>query len=259
MAALDEVEDGAQAAVEEIRKLSHAERAAGPAQELLGSVFAALVGHRALVQAAVMKQNDEPLLRPADELGLLLEDVVEDSRAFCREKFGDSPETRVLRVVAKSSGAAAGPTGAAPPVLLAPFVAFSLHELLKNAMGAHVRHVGADRIDRLDPIEVRHGVRDGVAFVGVSDFGGGAESASLQAATTFLHTTNPEREPNYTYSRNFGAPFEGLGMGLPLAALHARYLHGELHLSSLPTTASRVGGVHASFTFDVTGDRPEPG
>ena len=78
-------------------------------------------------------------------------------------------------------------------------------------------------------------------------------------ALRWLQTTNPPREANYTYSRNFGAPFEGLGMGLPLAALHARYLHGELHLSRLPSTALRPSsGVHASFTFDVTGDRAEP-
>ena len=30
------------------------------------------------------------------------------------------------------------------------FVAFGAHELLKNAFGAHVRAVGADRLDRLD-------------------------------------------------------------------------------------------------------------
>lgn len=60
-------------------------------------------------------------------------------------------------------------------------------------------------------------------------------------------------EPTYTYSRQFGSTFEGLGMGLPLAALHARYLGGDLHVAPV------ARGVHASFTFDVTGHRREPG
>ena len=92
----------------------------------------------------------------------------------------------------------------------------------------------ADRLDRLRPIAVRHGVRDGMAFVGVTDYGGGWASASADAAT-FLHTTNPPREPTYTYSRAFGSTFEGLGMGLPLAALHllVRPLSGNGPLLSL--------------------------
>ena len=80
-----------------------------------------------------------------------------------------------------------------------------------------------------------------------------------RAPLTFLYTTNPEREPTYTYSRNFGSTFEGLGMGLPLAALHAHYHGGGMHLHAIPAAHSgRPGGVHASFTFDITGERAEP-
>ena len=138
------------------------------------------------------------------------------------------------------------------PVLLPSFVAFSVHELLKNAMGAHVRAAGADKLDQLAPIQVHHGTQGGIAWVGVSDFGNGWVD-SPNDARKFLATTNIEREPTYTYSRQFGSTFEGLGMGLPLAALHAQYLGGALHLHS------PIGkGAHASFTFDITGNLVEP-
>ena len=143
-------------------------------------------------------------------------------------------------------------------VLLAPFVAFSLHELLKNAMGAHVRYAGADKLDRLPPIAVRYGMigGGGEAFVSVSDCGGGLHGGHTpEEALTFLHTTNPEREPTYTYSRNFGSPFEGLGVGLPLAALHAQYLGGAFHLHNIGGNAP---GVHGAFTFDTSGNASEP-
>ena len=252
-------EEGARAAVDSVRVLPG--RLEEPAQRVLRSTFSALVGHRALVQAAEMARADEVLLQPGSELPGLLDDVVEDSRAFCREKFGDSPDVTVMRVTA--TGAADSASAAtSDTVLLAPFLVFSLTELLKNAMGAHVRAVGADKLDRLRPIELRHGMRNGVAFIGVTDFGGGLAGGAADAtrASQFLHSTNPEREATYTYSRNFGAgPFEGLGMGLPLAALHARYLGGALHVHSVAATSrDRPAGVHAGFTFSVTGHRPEP-
>jgi hypothetical protein len=240
-AALMEIEEGSQAAVEALRKLPESTRSGAPSQRLLRSSFSSLIGNRALVQALAA---GAPLM-PTAELRSLLQHVIDDSRAFCREKFGDSPEIRVaeIRVAGEASSLA-------DSVMLAPFVAFPLHEILKNAMGAHVRRVGADKLDQLAPIEVRHGVRAGVAFVGVSDCGGGLTEPSH--ALRFMQTTNKEREATYTYSRAFGSAFEGLGVGLPLAALHARYLNGRLFLNAVPN------GVHAAFTFDVTGNSREP-
>lgn len=256
VAALAEVEGGAAAAVEALGRLNADVRAGDEAQSLLNTAFASIIGQRALVQASTLVGHAEPLLRPASELGAMLENIVEDSQAFTREKFGDRPEARLLRVTARGD-APRGDEG----VLLEPFVAFPLHELLKNAMGAHVRLVGADKLDRLPPVEVRYGVKDGTMFVGVTDYGGGwPDASSDESAVRFLHTTNPSlimEDVGWTYSRNFGSTFEGLGMGLPMARLHAKYLGGELHLH--PTTATAKGaGVHAAFLFDVTGEHREP-
>lgn len=112
--------------------------------------------------------------------------------------------------------------------------------------------------------------------------------AAAAESLKFLSTTNPEREPNYQYSRDFGSQFEGcglvashpaaslpplfptmchslarplklldlgcfrLGMGLPLARLHVKYLGGELQLGGLAGV-----GVRACLTFDATGERSD--
>jgi hypothetical protein len=221
---LSELESGAAAAVDDLR--GHATHAS--TQQFLASSFSSLIGQRALVQAAARSSSPgpedhhaapEPLLLPKSELHTVLCDAVEDARAFCREKYGDSPETRVLRVREAGTVAKGGrETGDGAQqqeqeeeeeeelVFFAPLVIFPVHELLKNAYGSHCRLVGADRLDRCPPVELRHGTRDGIAFISVSDWGGGlgqsgdpANIATTSVAnegspTDFLHTSNPERE-----------------------------------------------------------------
>jgi hypothetical protein len=43
-----------------------------------------------------------------------------------------------------------------------------------------------------------------------------------------------QSEPNYTYSKNFGAQFTGYGVGLPMARLFARVAGGGMSMSVLP-------------------------
>ena len=190
LAALGELESGTASAVATLRLLPEEARTGGPAQDLLGTAFGCIVAQRAILHAAAPADDlSRPLLAPTSELGDLLADTVEDARAFCREKYGDSPDTRVQRV-AVSGAAPCSPSF----VLLPPFVSFPLHEILKNAMGAHCRRVGADQLDKLPSITVRHGIHGDMGFVGVTDFGGGLldEPSAVQR---FLHTTNAERAP----------------------------------------------------------------
>lgn len=304
--ALAEAEIGAQAAVDDLKTDLRAQ--AGPdAQMFLNFAFSSLLSQRGILQAAQAAKDAESLhhlLMPVDEddkggLNDILCNAVEDAQAFCREKYGDSPETLILRVrEARTESAAAGhKPGASAPRIFVPFIVFPLHEMLKNAYGAHCRLVGADRLDRCPPVEVRYGQKGNMAFVSVVDFGGVRATSSVRAfqelvrsfarpssqcailtpcvsswrlcaqgfreesslrPLEFLHTSNPEREANYTYSRNFGAPFEGLGMGLPLAKLHARYHGGDLHVQQTAGSGGRLSGVHVGFTFDLCTERVEP-
>lgn len=242
--ALDAVELASHNAVETLRDAPAAVRAGKPAQALLRRTFSGLIAQRVLTQrvAELAERPGAPseLIGPVD-LAPLLEDVVEDARAFCREKHGDSPQVTLL-------GAAAA------PVLLPHFVAFGAFELLKNAMGAHIRSVGAEMLEELPPLELECGEHAGWGYVSVRDHGSGLQCADeASRCVRFLHTTNRPREANYTYSRNFGLPFEGLGVGLPLTALHAEFLGGALSFGSMP-----AAGVHVSMSFDTVGERSDP-
>jgi signal transduction histidine kinase len=62
-------------------------------------------------------------------------------------------------------------------------------------------------------------------------------------------------EPTYQYSRDFGVPFAGKGLGLVRTRLYARYHGGSLALFSQPgygTTAllalEKSGAVSSDFT-----------
>ena len=66
--------------------------------------------------------------------------------------------------------------------------------------------------------------------------GGGGGGSGLggpggSAATAHVEV---QGEPNYTYSKNFGAKFSGYGVGLPMARLYARVAGGDVGISCLP-------------------------
>ena len=261
--ALEFVEAGFNDATETLRDAPEAVRFGRPTQTLLSHAASSIIAQRALTWRLVELERAE-----ASELILkgqgrellqeLLTYAIDDARAFCREKFGDAPEMEVHpsdEGTAAGAGAVVGAEPAATDSLLFPSsVVFGVHEILKNAMGAHVRRVGADRLSRLPPIEVTFGDAGGFAHVRVRDHGMGlAEADGAAKCLRFLHTTNPPREATYTYSRNFGAPFEGLGMGLSLARRHALFLGGDLQLASMPGE-----GVDACLLFDSTGELSDP-
>ena len=90
----------------------------------------------------------------------------------------------------------------------------------------------------------------GVRFV-MASMCAGLSRRKWSRPLEFLHTSNPDREANYTYSRDFGAPF-GLGMGLPLASC-MRYHGGDLHVQQTAGSGGRLSGVHVD-TFDLCTD-----
>ncbi len=55
----------------------------------------------------------------------------------------------------------------------------------------------------------------------------------LHRARSYFFTSTPPVEPSYCYSGAFGAPFAGLGMGLPLTSLYVRALGGRLDIVSV--------------------------
>ena len=174
--ALAAAERGAGGAVELMRELPTRIRLGQPAQHLLRHTFGSLIAQRVAVWRALELQAEpseltsagpeEGSTRSAGASELITEDrytvgelvamAVEDSRAFAREKFGDAPEVESDRsfgersvgersVGERSVGDGVGSSDAAtkdsdlPRLLLPQYVTFAAIELLKNALGAHVR------------------------------------------------------------------------------------------------------------------------
>lgn len=188
---IEAFEEGADRAVDALTQLPSAKRLDAPVQTLLRVAFSHLVSVRVLAwrhEELCGPHGSEPsrLIGASDDLMPALEGWAEDARAFCREKYGDAPEIEVREVVASSSGA--------DEPLLMPYLHHATFELLKNALGAHVRRAGADSLDDLPPIILECGRHGGCGFVSVCDSGVGLRSPQdMHGALRFLATTNPPR------------------------------------------------------------------
>lgn len=179
------------------------------------------------------------------DLAALAEDATQDARAFMVEKFGACPRFVVLvegedgseRVVRANASPPPRAILAPPRVLTAPaLVHFMVMEFLKNAARATTERHGAEEVEeRGGPVVVR--VRESGSHVrlSVEDEGGGSAGMSVEDAFGYFSTGTARRaNPDFRYSREFGAPLSGLGIGLPRTRVTARLLGGEAGLVSLP-------------------------
>ncbi|KAK9818127.1 hypothetical protein WJX72_007548 [[Myrmecia] bisecta] len=127
---------------------------------------------------------------------------------------------------------------------------YMLHELLKNAMRAVVeRHHGHMSLHKLlPPVHVRICAAAQDITLRVSDQGGGIADESLDEVWRYGYTTIAD-EPSVGASGAANSWAEmagtttpaggryrmgGLGFGLPLSRLYARYFGGDLQLVSMP-------------------------
>jgi signal transduction histidine kinase len=135
-------------------------------------------------------------------------------------------------------------------------LSFSICELLKNACAAIVYRYGAINVEeKAPPIIIR--LSSGLGYVGISIFDtGGGFPDQAGPITTFPFFSSKrelykqEREPTYTYSRNFGAPLEGAGVGLAKTSVCANFHGGSLSLLSQPGC-----GTTALFLVEMSGAR----
>jgi pyruvate dehydrogenase kinase 2/3/4 len=109
-----------------------------------------------------------------------------------------------------------------------------LFELLKNSMRAIVERFGPDSsIWPVIRIVIAEGNED--VTIKVSDEGGGIPRSGISRIWTYLYTTAaaPVLDPGSPYYNDFQAPLAGLGYGLPISRLYARYFGGDLQVISM--------------------------
>jgi len=103
-----------------------------------------------------------------------------------------------------------------------------------------IERYGSNEVDLAEPVEVRIGADATHAGVSITDLGGGLRGSAYSnegqpsPLFEFFFTTSPPKQMDYTYSRNFGATFDGLGFGVPMVDLHATMMGGGLQINSLP-------------------------
>jgi len=97
-------------------------------------------------------------------------------------------------------------------------------EVIKNAMQATVNH---NDLDNLPSIKVLVCQSDNDITIKISDEGGGVDRVTCGKIWKYLYTTAPR--PSITSE---SVTLSGLGYGLPLSRLYARYFQGDVRLAS---------------------------
>jgi len=152
-------------------------------------------------------------------------DAVADARLLCERVFWDAPEVQVETNLADSDRFRVFPA----------YIHYICVELLKNAMRATMdRHAGLGA--EVPSVRVSIG-SDGEGHLGIEvrDMGGGIPVTVQDKVWNYSFTTvkDAEAQGDEALSGSHGL-LAGLGFGLPLSRLHARYLGGNLQVVSLP-------------------------
>jgi pyruvate dehydrogenase kinase 2/3/4 len=195
-------------------------------QEFLDRFYMSRIGIRMLIGQHIALR--EP--RRAGYVGLICEKcsaaevangAIEEARDLCRLHYSTSPKAGVF-----------GSTG-----LTFTYVPSHLHhmmfELLKNSMRAVVEFHGL-KGDALPMIRIVIAEGQEDVTLKVSDEGGGIPRSGIPQIWTYLYSTaRPPPLENWPYENDFHAPLAGLGYGLPITRLYARYFGGDLQVISM--------------------------
>jgi hypothetical protein len=187
-------------------------------------------------------QYQRGLTVTALHMDTLLQKVVEELRPFAVEKFGVAPPMEQHYAVRSSHKCTV--------LGLPSFATFVLTELCKNSMAAMINKYTALGVDDAPAIQIVLASTPSHVSIRFSDTAGGIRDAvGCKSKYNYFESTAVHREEmNYQYSREFGAPFSGWGIGLARSSLYARYFDGNVSLLSTPGY-----GTIAQATFERTG------
>ncbi|GAB9470471.1 Pyruvate dehydrogenase kinase-like protein [Globisporangium polare] len=170
--------------------------------------------------------------------------AVDTARHMCIRQYGDAPGVELLGHTDFSM----------------PFVPSHLHhmlfEVIKNSMRAVVEFHGVD--NEMPPIKIviADGEDNEDVSIKISDEGGGIPRSSIPRIWSYLYTTaDSEAFERLEAPNDFGgdSPLAGLGYGLPISRLFARYFGGDLQVISMEGY-----GTDAYLHLKRVGDASEP-
>lgn len=157
---------------------------------------------------------------PNCEVLTVVKDAYENARFLCDQHYAKSPE-----ITYKTHNIEEGiPISLVYVPSHLYYIAF---ELLKNSMRALVeKFVDSDSMPPIKLLFVK-GKED--LTIRFSDLGGGISRSSLDKLFDYTYSTAPKPLQD---SHDIAPPLAGFGHGLPLSRLYARYLQGDLIVSS---------------------------
>ncbi|DBA04082.1 TPA: hypothetical protein N0F65_009429 [Lagenidium giganteum] len=170
--------------------------------------------------------------------------AIDTARHMCIRQYGDAPEVELHGHTDFSM----------------PFVPSHLHhmlfEVIKNSLRAVVEFHGVD--NEMPPIKIiiADGEDNEDVSIKISDEGGGIPRSSIPRIWSYLYTTaDSEAFERLEAPNDFGgdSPLAGLGYGLPISRLFARYFGGDLQVISMEGY-----GTDAYLHLKRVGDASEP-
>lgn len=170
--------------------------------------------------------------------------AIDSARHVCMRQYGEAPEVSLF-----------GHTD-----LTIPFIPSHLHhilfEVLKNSMRAVCEFHGID--NELPPIRIviADAEQNEDVCIKISDEGGGIPRSQMHRIWSYMFTTADSNAFEMLDEvRDFGmdAPLAGLGYGLPISRLFARYFGGDLQVISMEGY-----GTDAYLHITRIGDAEEP-
>ncbi|MCC5878086.1 MAG: pyruvate dehydrogenase kinase [Candidatus Sumerlaeia bacterium] len=191
------------------------------AQNFLDSFFLSRIGIRVLLGHHVASHDvREGWVGIINAMTSPYEVAVEAAAAasqLCRQTFGDPPEVRFHGKLN----------------LRLKYIPSHLHhiffELFKNSFRATIEH-NRGKGDKLPSVHVIIAGGQEDVSMKITDRGGGIPRSAMDRVWTYAYSTVPT-EVSMLYSED--AVMAGLGYGLPLSRLYARYFGGDLQLISL--------------------------
>ena len=158
---------------------------------------------------------------PNCNVSAVIQDAYENARFLCEQYYLSAPDLRIEQHNYVTPGSA----------ITFTYVPSHLHhivfELIKNSMRAVVETHGPDN-DNLPAIQILivKGKED--LSLKISDLGGGIPRHLCDQLFNYMYSTAPQPPSSGQES----APLAGLGYGLPLSRLYARYFQGDLVICS---------------------------
>jgi len=171
-------------------------------------------GHASIVQ------NQVGVIHPETDVESVVRHAYDNALFLCEQCYLTGPALE-LRV------ANATEPGARVTVTQVPSHIYHIvFEIIKNAMQATV-NLHLDNTEVLPPVKAFICQSDCDITIRVSDTGGGIDRNTTDRIFKYLYTTSPKTSLTCEH-----VPLSGLGYGLPLARLYARYFQGDLRAAS---------------------------